>query len=361
MIDCRNEIHQLKPYIPGKPIEEVKEVYHLEEIIKLASNENPLGCSELAKQAIIDFLATPSLYPDGNCSQLRTKLAQKYTLNEDQFIFGAGSDEVISMITKTYVAPEDEVITCSPTFPQYKAGTLQMGGTIIEVPLKAHRFDLNGILAAITPKTKLIFIANPNNPTGTIVTKEEQLDFIKQVSQDILLIMDEAYIEYIQDASFPDTLSLLDAYPNLMVLRTFSKMYGLASLRIGYGIGHPTIIEKINRVRNPFNVSTVAQVAATAALDDTDFIKKTYQTNEDSKAYTYQRVHALGFSYIPTYGNFVMIDFKCSSAQLFEDLQSKGFIVRPGNHLGMPNYQRVSLGTVLQMTAFFDTVERILK
>lgn len=360
MIGCRNEIHNLRPYIPGKPIDQVKEDYNLDQIIKLASNENPLGCSNLAKKAIIDSLEEPSLYPDGNCSKLRTKLAKRFSFNEDQFIFGSGSDEVISMITKTYISIGNEAITCAPTFPQYKAGTMQMGGNIIEVPLKDYRFDLDGILSAITSNTKIIFIANPNNPTGTIITKDEQLTFIDKVPKHILIVIDEAYIEYIKDTTFPDTLSILNQHSNILVLRTFSKIYGLASLRIGYGIGPKEIIEKINRVRNPFNVSTIAQVAATAALDDIDFLEETFQVNEASKAYTYQRVEELGLTYIPTYGNFVMINFNRPSLELFEQLQSKGFIVRPGDHLGLPNFQRVTLGTIEQMTAFFNTVTTIL-
>jgi histidinol-phosphate aminotransferase len=306
MINCRKEVEGLRPYIPGKSIDEVKKAYQLDEIIKLASNENPLGCSELAKKSIIEYLNEPSLYPDGNCTELREKLSLKFNLNPDQFIFGAGSDEVIGLIAKTYVTQGDEVITCTPTFPQYKAGTLQMGGTIIEVPLKNYVFDLAGILNHITDQTKIIFIANPNNPTGTIITAQQQLDFLNQVSEDILIVMDEAYVEYIKDPNFPDTMSLLNQYPNLMILRTFSKMYGLASLRIGYGVGQPDIIEKINRVRGPFNVTTAAQVAAVASLTDIDFVNRTYEVNEASKAFTYQRCEELNLSFIPTYGNFLM-------------------------------------------------------
>ncbi len=360
MIKYRKEVENLRPYIPGKSIDEVKQTYGLTHIVKLASNENPLGCSELAKQSIIESLKEPSYYPDGNCTALREKLAKKYNLNPNQFIFGAGSDEIINMIAKTYVAKDDEVITGDITFPQYKAGTLQMGGKIIEVPLKAHTFDLDGILKRITEHTRVIFIANPNNPTGTMVNAAKQLDFLNQVSGDILVVMDEAYVEYIRDSNFPQTISLLHQYPNLMVLRTFSKMYGLASMRIGFGIGHEDVIEKINRIRGPFNVTTAAQVAAVAALDDEAFVQRTYEVNEASKAYTYTRCHELNLSYIETYGNFVMIDFGRPSPEMFEALQSQGYIVRPGHNLGMPGYQRVTLGTEEQMVAFFDVVESIL-
>lgn len=360
MINCREEVENLKPYLPGKSIDDVKKEYNLTTIVKLASNENPLGCSELAKKSIIDSLQEPSLYPDGNCTALRIKLSTKLSVTPSQLIFGAGSDEIISFITKTYISKGDEAITCSPTFPQYKAGTLQMGGIIIEVPLKNHIYDLNGILDSITAKTKVIFIANPNNPTGTIITASEQLDFLKKVPTHILVVMDEAYNEYINDSRFPDSISLLSEYKNLMVLRTFSKMYGLASLRIGYGIAQETIIEKINRIRGPFNVTTAAQVAATAALDDQAFVTKTFEVNEASKTYSYKRCQELSLTYIETYGNFLMIDFNCPSDEMFMALQRKGFIVRPGHNLGMPGYQRVTFGTVEQMASFFDVVASIL-
>lgn len=362
MIHCRKEVEGLRPYIPGKSIDEVKKEYGLDTIVKLASNENPFGCSDKVKQAITDSLREAGQYPDGNCTKLRNKLAQKFNLAPDQFIFGAGSDEIISMITKTFVAPEDEVIVCAPTFPQYKAGTLQMSGTIVELPLtEDYRFDLDAMAARITNKTKILFVANPNNPTGTIITADEQLDFLKKVPEDVLVVMDEAYVEYIKDATYPDTIGLLADYKNLMVLRTFSKMYGLATFRVGYGIGHPALIEKINRVRNPFNVSTVAQAAAIAALDDTDFVDKAFKENEASKQYTYKRCDTLGLKYIPSYGNFVMIDFDRPSDKMFLELQSRGYIVRPGHALGLPGFQRVSLGTVDQMKGFFDTVESIIK
>ncbi|MDF1616256.1 histidinol-phosphate transaminase [Petrocella sp. FN5] len=361
MIKYRKEVEGLRPYIPGKSIDEVKQAYGLTHIVKLASNENPLGCSELAKQSIIESLNEPSYYPDGNCTALRAKLAKKYNLSPNQLIFGAGSDEIINMITKTYVSKNDEVITGDITFPQYKAGTLQMGGKIIEVPLKSYIFDLDGILAHITDQTRIIFIANPNNPTGTMVNAAAQLNFLNRVPKDILVVMDEAYVEYIRDSDFPQTIPLLHEYPNLMVLRTFSKMYGLASMRIGYGIADADIIEKINRVRGPFNVTTAAQVAAQAALDDEAFVQRTYEVNEASKAYTYNRCHQLKLSYIETFGNFVMIDFGRPSPEMFEALQSEGYIVRPGHNLGMPGFQRVTLGTPEQMEAFFNVVEGILK
>lgn len=358
MIKCRKEVEGLRAYVPGKPVEDVQREFGLKTIVKLASNENPHGCSDMAKEAVKHFLEDPGFYPDGNCTTLRNKLAAKFDVKADQLIFGAGSDEIISMITKTYVGKDDEVITSQLTFPQYKAGTVQMGGKIIEVPLtEDYKFDLDGIIAAITDRTRVIFVANPNNPTGTIITAEEQLKFIKAIPEDVLIVMDEAYVEYIKDSTYPNTIPLLREYKNLMVLRTFSKMYGLAAMRVGYGMGHAEIIDKINRVRNPFNVTTPAQVAAIAALDDVDFVEKTFESNRLAKAYTYQQCDALGLGYIPSHGNFVMVNFKKPSGEFFELLQSKGYIVRPQP---LDGFQRVSLGTVEQMEGFFATVKELI-
>lgn len=360
MITCRKEVEMIKPYVPGKPIDDVKREFGLDDVIKLASNENPLGCSREAKEAIIKSLETPSLYPDGNCTNLREALSKKKGVEPEQIIFGCGSDEIILLLGKTFISEGDEAITCTPSFPQYKAATIPMGGKMIEIPLKNHTFDLDGIINAITEKTKLIFIANPNNPTGTIITKTEQIEFMKKVPSHILVVWDEAYVEYIDNADFPDTLSLLKNYDNVILLNTFSKMYGLASLRIGYGISTKTIIDYLNRLRGPFNVTAQAQVAALASLDAKDFIKESFETNEASKQFTYKKCKELGLSYIETYGNFIMIDCKLDSMELFNKLQSKGIIVRPGFYFGMPTYQRVTLGTISQMEVFFKLVEEFI-
>lgn len=361
MINCRKEVESLRPYVPGKPIDDVKREYGLTDVIKLASNENPLGFSEKAKIAINEALDTPSLYPDGNCTNLRNKISEMFNIAPDQLVFGAGSDEIITMIAQAFVGEEDEAITCTPSFPRYKSAVTMMGGKIIEVPLKNHTYDLDGIVNEITDKTKVIFIANPNNPTGTIITKEEQVEFLKKVPSNVLVVMDEAYFEYIKDDKYPDTLNIMKDYDNIILLRTFSKMYGLASLRIGYGIATKEIIGYLNRVRGPFNVSTPAQVAALASLEDNKFVEASYNTNEEAKQYTYNKCKELGLNYIETYGNFIMIDCKLPSLELFEKLQQNGVIVRPGFFFGMDTYQRVSLGTTEQMKEFFRLIEKFVK
>lgn len=360
MIKTRKEIEYLRPYVPGKPIDDVKREFGLTEVIKLASNENPLGCSNKSKEAVMETLKAPSIYPDGNCTNLRNALAERNNIKPEQLIFGAGSDELIAMIGKTYIGPEDEAITCTPSFPQYKAATISMGGKMIEVPLKNHTYDLDGIIKEITAKTKVIFISNPNNPTGTIITKEEQIKFMKKVPSHILVVFDEAYNEYIKDEDFPNTLSLMASYDNIILLRTFSKMYGLASMRIGYGISTIEIIGFMDRIRGPFNVTTQAQVAALAGLKDTEFTNASFNSNEEAKQYTYQKCKDLGLNYIKTYGNFIMIDCKLDSKNLFVKLQENGVIVRPGFFFGMPTYQRVSFGTKEQMERFFELIEKFL-
>lgn len=360
MIKFRKEIESLRAYVPGRPIEDVIKEYNLDKVIKLASNENPYGCSDYAKEAVIKSLSEPALYPDGNCTELRALLSKKLNKSPEQFIFGAGSDEIIAMIGRVFINQDDEAITCTPSFSQYKASVATMGGKMIEIPLKNHTFDLDGIVEAITEKTKIIFIANPNNPTGTMITAKEQLDFIKKVPDHILIVLDEAYYEYVTGEDYPKSLNLLDEYKNIIVLRTFSKMYGLASLRIGYGVGQPEVIDLLNRVRPPFNVSKAAQVAAIASLEDESFVNKCYTANNEAKEYTYSECKKLGLNYIETQGNFIMIDFNLPSNQLFTDLQKLGFIVRPGFYFGMDTYQRITLGTLDQMKEFFTIIKEII-
>ncbi|MFP4697702.1 MAG: histidinol-phosphate transaminase [Eubacteriales bacterium] len=360
MINYRKPIESLRPYKPGKPIDDVKKEYGLDYVIKLASNENPLGCSDAAKEAIIKALEKVSIYPDGNATKLRQKLSNKLNIEDNQLIFGAGSDEIIALIAKVYTGEGDEAITCSPSFPQYGASVKSMGGTIIEIPLKNHTYDLDGITNAITNKTKVIFISNPNNPTGTIITADEQLAFLKKVPKNILVVMDEAYSEYIKDDSYPNTLPLLKEHDNIIILKTFSKAYGLASLRIGYGIANPTIIELLNRVRGPFNVTTPAIDAAVASLNDKKFLEKSYKINEQVKEWTYEKCDNLDLEYIPTFGNFIMINVKKDTLEIFNSLQAKGIIVRPGCFLGMEGWLRVTFGTPEQMKSFFNILEPLL-
>ena len=362
MITCREVVKSLRPYVPGKPIEEVQKEYNLTNVIKLASNENPLGCSQKAKEAIISSLENVEFYPDGNATKLRKALSKNLDVNENQLIFGAGSDEIITMLAKTFIEKDDEAITCTPTFPQYKSAVTVFGGKIVEVPLVDYTYDLEGIVNAITDKTKIIFISNPNNPTGTIITAEQQLEFIKKVPSNVLIVMDEAYSEYIIEDEYPKTLPLLEKYPNIIILRTFSKAYGLASLRVGYGIANESIIELLNRVRGPFNVTSAAISAATASLEDKGFLTTSIQTNNEVKSFIYKKCKEMDFDFIPTYGNFIMIETEKigNDLEVFNKLQSKGIIVRPGSFLGLKGWQRVTIGTMEQMEFFFNILKELI-
>lgn len=357
MVSSRKIINSLQPYVPGKPIEDVQREYGLTEVIKIASNENPYGCSELAKKAMMEAMSTPALYPDGNATLLKEALSTYLKVNKDQLLFGAGSDEILTMIATVFVNPGDEVISCTPSFPRYKSAVQLMDGKFVEVPTMDYTFDLEGILKAITDKTKIIFIANPNNPTGTMITKQQQLEFIKKVPSDVLIVLDEAYYEFAKDGDYPESIPLLKEYDNIIILRTFSKAYGLASLRVGYAISHPTIIDLINRVRGPFNVTTMAQKAAIAALKDQEFVNSTVKANKKVREYTYKKCEELGISYADSHTNFVMMDVGKPGAEIFVELQKKGIIIRP---IGPTNLIRVTLGTMEQMEKFFAEIEKLV-
>lgn len=353
----RKEINNMQAYVPGKPIEDVQKELGLEKIIKLASNENPLGCSPMAKDAMVKGLENISLYPDGNCSALKGAVANHLGVGEDQLIFGAGSDEILGMLAQVFLAPGNEVLTSDQSFPRYDSAAHLMGSHIIKVPLTNYTYDLDKMKEHITANTKLIILANPNNPTGTYFTHKTLLDFLDFVPSNILVVLDEAYYEYADATDYPESLDLLNRYSNLIILRTFSKAYGLASLRVGYGIATPKTIELLNRVRNPFNVNSLAQAAAIASLRDQDFVKKSVSLNEQSKTYMYEELEKLEIPFVPTQANFIMFDAKRPSDVLFQEFLNYGFIIRPA--FGVPNWVRVTLGTLPQMKEFIALLKKI--
>jgi len=356
----RKEIDSLSPYIPGKPINEVKNQLGLDIVVKLASNENPYGLSEHAKTAATAAIADASLYPDGSCNDLRHAVANFYNVSPAQLLFGCGTDEVISLIAKTYINPGDEAITACTTFSQYAAAVNSMGGITIYTPMQNHTFDPNAIINSITEKTKLIFIANPNNPTGTTISHAQQIELARRTPKNVLLIIDEAYAEYVDDADYPNTLSMLENFPNMMLLKTFSKGYGLAGLRVGYAIANSDVVSLIERIRNPFNVPHPAQMAAIAAIKDQHFITETKRKNIAVRNFMYEELAKRNLEYIPTQTNFIMIDIKCNSTTAFNVLMAKGYIIRPGSAFGMDNMLRVSLGTMDEMKGFLIALDEIL-
>lgn len=353
-------IVQLKAYEPGKPLAEVQRELGIEEVIKLASNENPYGCSPAAKEAIASALDQTSIYPDGGSVELRATVAQHLGVNPDQLVFGAGSDDVILMLARAFIVPGDETIMATPTFPQYKHNAVIEGAECIEVPLRDGVHDLEAMLAKVTERTKIIWVCNPNNPTGTMNTDEDIRSFMERVPEHVIVVMDEAYYEYNTSPQRAETLPLLDQYKNMIILRTFSKIYGLASLRVGYGVAHKDMIHFINQVREPFNTNSFAQAAAIAAIQDQDFIAHCRAENTKGIAYLEEELTRMGLSYYPTYGNFIMIHIDRPANPVFDALLRRGIIVRSGAALGFPTSIRVTVGNPLQNEAFIAALEHVL-
>ncbi len=361
MIQPKSNIVHLPVYQPGKPIEEVKRELGLTEIIKLASNENPYGCSPKAKEAIVSQLDQTCLYPDGASVELTRALARHMDVDADRIILGTGSDEVILMIARAFLQRGDETIMASHTFSQYKHNVEVEGATCVEIPLLQGKHDLNAMLEKITDRTKIIWVCNPNNPTGTIVTDEEFRSFMSKVPADVMVVLDEAYCEYIESDDYPNGLELQRQYDNLVLLRTFSKIYGLASLRVGYGIGDPRIIRAVNQVRPPFNTSRHGQAAALAALGDQTFIEECRSRNTAGLRYLERHFQRLGLDYFPAYGNFIMVHVKRPAAPVFEGLLKRGIIVRGGHQLDFPHSIRVTVGTPEQNEKFIKALEEVLE
>lgn len=356
-IKSRIEIKDLQPYKPGKPIEDVQREYGLDTVIKLASNENPLGCSPKVKEAIANTFKDLSIYPDGNATHLKQKLAEFLGVNPDEILPTNGLDEMIDLVAKTYVNKGDEVIMADVTFPRYIQTTEMMGGTPVIVPLKDFTFDLDGILSKITDKTKMIWICNPNNPTATIVTEEEVVKFFDKVPKDVLILYDEAYREYATSEDYPhDSIKFLKDYPNLLVMRTFSKVYGLAGIRVGYTVGDKDIIENINKVRGPFNVNILALEAAVAALEDKDFVKQSYDLNLEGKNYLFEEFDKMDFFYTPSETNHIFVNVGKNGQEVFVEMQKKGVIIRPM----AGDFIRVSIGTMEENKIFIDTLKEVL-
>jgi len=360
LIPKANIVH-LPVYQPGKSIEAVQKELGLSKVIKLASNENPFGCSSQAKEAILSEMDNLHIYPDGAAVDLRGALSAHLGVEPEQLIFGAGSDDVVLMLARAYLVPGDETIMASHTFPQYKHNAEIEGAACIEVPLFNGVHDLEGMLARITDKTKIVWICNPNNPTGTINTHEEVERFLERVPENVLVVLDEAYCEYVTTPDYPDSLSLLKRFKNLFLLRTFSKIYGLAALRVGYGIGHPEVVHSVNQVREPFNTSRMGQKAAIAALADQEFIARCRELNRQGIEYLCAEFSKMGLEFFPAYGNFVMVDVKRDAKLVFEALMRKGYIVRGGHQLGFPTKLRVTVGSREQNEGFILALNEVFQ
>jgi len=351
------DIASLSPYVPGKPIEELQRELGLARVIKLASNENPLGPSPKALAALVGGHESLHRYPDGGAYRLRQALADRWKVSLDHIILGNGSDEVLGLLARTFLAPGDEAVMADQTFVIYKMEVTAAHGKAVIVPLVNWTHDLDGMAKAITPKTRLIFLCNPNNPTGTMVAADAVARFMAQVPEDVVVVFDEAYLEYVRDPHFPDSLQYVTQGRNAIVLRTFSKIYGLAGLRIGYGITTPEITNCLNRVRPPFNANTLAQRAALAALGDDEHVAKSRAVNAAGMQQLENGLRALGFAAIPSQANFVYFDVKRDGRALFDALLREGVIVRhiEGTML------RVTIGQPDENDAFLASLKKVLQ
>lgn len=356
---CRKDLNDLRPYKPGKPIADVQREYGLEKVYKLASNENPLGCSPKVKEAITNALDDIHIYPDGNATLLKERLSDFVGLPVHQILPSSGLDEMIDQIAKTFISEGDQVIMSDCSFVRYIGTTKMMGGIPIIVPTKEDfTFDLDAMLERINDKTKIIWICNPNNPTGTMITENQLISFINQIPEDIIIALDEAYIEFATHKDFPyENLKWIEKRPNVIVMRTFSKVYGLASLRVGYTMASKDIIENLNKVRPAFNVNNFAQVAAIAALDDQEFVEKVLDNNKKGKKYLYEEFDKMNLKYALSETNHIWVNVEKDAQEVFINLQKKGVIIRPQ----IDTYIRVSIGLPAENEFFIQCLKEELE
>ena len=353
-------IKQLTPYIPGKPLEELEREYGIAGAVKMASNENPLGPSPKALEALKNCLPTIHRYPDADCHLLKKMLSQKLGVPAECIIPANGSNEIIELSLRAFLKPGHEVIIPEPTFSLYSKFTQAMGGVPLKVPLKNFCIDLKAMQKNINPKTKIIFINNPNNPTGTTIKKGEFEEFLQHTPEEVIIVLDEAYGEFVNDTTSPKGKNYLEGPRWIITLRTFSKAYGLAGLRIGYGLASKDLIQYLNKIRQPFNVNSLAQVAACAALEDSEHLQKTLRVVSDGLSFLYQELDRLKVKYVPSQSNFLMIWVGKNCNQVYESMLRQGVIVRPLSSFGFHEYIRVSIGSRQENERFINTLEKIL-
>ena len=354
-------IHAIAPYQPGKPISELAREMGLNEadIIKLASNENPLGVSPLAQRAIHKALDEIARYPDGNGFELKQALSRRYGVAPESIVLGNGSNDVLDLAARAFLTPQTSAIYSQHAFAVYPLAVQAVGARGIEVPAKNFGHDLDAMLRAVRPDTRLVFIANPNNPTGTMVQPAQLETFIAALPDHVLVVLDEAYQEYLVPELRSDSVGWLKKFNNLLITRTFSKIYGLAGLRAGYALAAPGVADLMNRVREPFNVNSIALAGAAAALGDTDFVRRSFELNQAGMTQLTHGFKRLGIEYIPSYGNFV--SFKIGDARgVYQKLLKAGVIVRPIASYGMPDYLRVSIGLESENARFLDSLGQAL-
>lgn len=353
-------VQTIQPYQPGKPLSELEREYGITDAIKLASNENPLGPSPRALNAAQAALADMVRYPDGGGFGLKAVLSAKLGVNAEQITLGNGSNDVLEFVARAFATTGDEVVYSEHAFAVYELVTRAVGATAVVVPAREWGHDLAAMQRAITPRTRLIFIANPNNPTGTWLRKQDLEAFVREVPGHALVVVDEAYFEYVEEPDYPNTVEWVDRYPNLVVARTFSKAYGLAGLRVGYGISSPAVADYLNRVRQPFNVNSVALAAAEAALADDEHLSRSIATNREGMRQLVDGLRQLKLAFIPSVGNFISVDVGQPAKPIYEALLRRGVIVRPVASYGMPDHLRVTIGLPRENERFLAALEKTL-
>jgi histidinol-phosphate aminotransferase len=360
-------VQALQPYLPGKPVDELEREYGISNAIKLASNENPYGPGPLAVAAASAALEDLCRYPDGSGYLLAERLARKHQLDQACITLGNGSNDVLDIIARVFLTPEHEAVFSQHAFAVYPIAVQAAGATARVAPAHdgsrgpAYGHDLAAMLDCVGPATRLVFIANPNNPTGTWLGSDDLESFITALPAHVMVVVDEAYFEYVQLDEYPDTSTWLGRFPNLIVTRTFSKAYGLAGLRMGYALSHPDVAGLLNRVRQPFNVNSVAQAAAVAALDDDGYLQQSIRRNREGMAQLVAGFEALGLPYIESVGNFVSVDCGRSGADVYESLLRQGVIVRPVANYGLPGHLRVTIGRADENARFLHALEQVLR
>ncbi|WP_147533784.1 histidinol-phosphate transaminase [Bacillus marasmi] len=357
----KEQILDLPPYQPGKSTDAVKREYGLDNIVKLASNENPYGCSKKVVEALQKSVQALEIYPDGHATYLRAAMAKHLRVNENQLIFGNGSDNIIQIISRSLLTPGTNTVMATPSFSQYKHNAVIEGAESREIPLVNGEHDLDNMLKAIDSQTKVVWVCTPNNPSGVYIPGNRLVSFIEQVPENVLVVLDEAYFEYVTADDYINSITLLDKFKNLIVLRTFSKIYGLASLRVGYGVANPEVISALEPVREPFNVNTLAQIAAVSAIEDQEFIEECKQKNQAGLEQFYQFCQEQGLNYFPSQGNFILIDFNLDGNEVFQYLMEHGYIVRSGKALGFPTAVRVTVGSKEQNEGVMAEMKKLLE
>ena len=353
-------IQGLPAYVPGKPVEEVEQDLKIH-AVKLASNENPLGPSPKAIEAARRALGDANWYPDGGSKRLREVLAARFGVRSEEVFVGLGSSEIIDLASRVLLRPGLEGITSEGSFALFSIAIRASGGKLILTPMKNFAFDLDAIARAVTPQTRIIYIANPNNPTGTAFGAAEFSAFLKRVPGDVLVVYDEAYKEYAERTDFPNAMELFREYNNILTLHTFSKVYGLAGLRIGYGIGHPTLVAEMNKLRTPFNVTSIGQAAALAALDDPEHVQRSAEMNRTERKRLYIELRRLGLNPVPSETNFLFIQLGQNAKSFCDELLHEGVIVRPMAWMGFPDAIRISVGNPGENTKLLGAIAHLIE